>query len=68
MVEVSWRLFIIATLVIIATPGQDTMMLMSRLLAQGAAADVVTAGQLRGPAMPRLCATANRRRRFPRGS
>ena len=36
--------FVIASLVLIATPGQDMILVMSRSIAQGAAAGVVTAG------------------------
>jgi len=43
MVEVTWVLFIVASLVLIATPGQDMILVMSRSIAQGAAAGVVTA-------------------------
>ncbi len=43
MIEVSWLLFVLASLVLIATPGQDMMMVMSRSVAHGAAAGVVTA-------------------------
>ena len=43
MLEVSWFLFVLASLMLIATPGQDMMMVMSRSIAQGAAAGVVTA-------------------------
>jgi threonine/homoserine/homoserine lactone efflux protein len=43
MIEVSWFLFVLASLVLIATPGQDMMLVMSRSVAQGAAAGVVTA-------------------------
>jgi threonine/homoserine/homoserine lactone efflux protein len=43
MVEVSWLLFVVASLVLIATPGQDMMLVMSRSVAQGAAAGVATA-------------------------
>ncbi|MGH8632630.1 MAG: LysE family translocator [Burkholderiales bacterium] len=43
MVEASWLLFIVASLVLVATPGQDMILVMSRSLAQGAAAGVVTA-------------------------
>ena len=43
MVEASWLLFIAASLVLIATPGQDMVLVMSRSIAQGAAAGVVTA-------------------------
>ncbi|MFZ2651896.1 MAG: LysE family translocator [Burkholderiaceae bacterium] len=43
MVEVSYLLFTVASLVLIATPGQDMMIVMSRSIAQGAAAGVITA-------------------------
>jgi threonine/homoserine/homoserine lactone efflux protein len=43
MVEVTWLLFIAASLVLIVTPGQDMVLVMSRSLAQGAPAGVVTA-------------------------
>ena len=43
MVEASWLLFIAASLVLIATPGQDMILVMSRSVAQGAAAGVATA-------------------------
>jgi threonine/homoserine/homoserine lactone efflux protein len=43
MVEASWILFVVASLVLIATPGQDMILVMSRSVAQGAAAGVVTA-------------------------
>ena len=43
MIEASWLLFTIASLVLIATPGQDMILVMSRSVAQGAAAGVVTA-------------------------
>ena len=43
MVEVSWLLFIVASLVLIVTPGQDMVLVMSRSIAQGAAAGVATA-------------------------
>lgn len=43
MVEASWLLFIVASLVLIATPGQDMVLVMSRSLAQGAVAGVATA-------------------------
>jgi threonine/homoserine/homoserine lactone efflux protein len=41
--EVAWTLFIASSLVLIATPGQDMILVMSRSLAQGAAAGIVTA-------------------------
>jgi threonine/homoserine/homoserine lactone efflux protein len=43
MIEASWFLFIAASLVLIVTPGQDMILVMSRSVAQGAAAGVVTA-------------------------
>ncbi|MEO8132447.1 MAG: LysE family translocator [Betaproteobacteria bacterium] len=43
MLEVSWLLFTVASLVLIVTPGQDMVLVMSRSVAQGAAAGVVTA-------------------------
>ena len=43
MVEVTWLLFIVASLVLIITPGQDMILVMSRSIAQGSAAGVATA-------------------------
>jgi threonine/homoserine/homoserine lactone efflux protein len=43
MIDASWLLFIVASLVLIVTPGQDMLLVMSRSVAQGAAAGVVTA-------------------------
>jgi threonine/homoserine/homoserine lactone efflux protein len=43
MVEVAWLVFIAASLLLIATPGQDMVLVMSRSIAQGSAAGVVTA-------------------------
>lgn len=43
MIEASWLLFTLASLALIATPGQDMILVMSRSVAQGAAAGVVTA-------------------------
>jgi len=43
MLKVSWWLFIAASLVLIVTPGQDMILVMSRSIAQGAAAGVATA-------------------------
>lgn len=40
MLEASWLLFAVASLVLIATPGQDMILVMSRSLAQGPAAGV----------------------------
>ena len=43
MIEASWTLFIIASLVLIATPGQDMILVMSRSIVQGPRAGVATA-------------------------
>ena len=43
MLEVSWLLFTVASLVLIITPGQDMILVMSRSIAQGAAAGIATA-------------------------
>jgi threonine/homoserine/homoserine lactone efflux protein len=43
MLEAAWLLFIVASLVVIATPGQDMILVMSRSVAQGASAGVATA-------------------------
>lgn len=43
MIEASWILFTVASLALIAVPGQDMLLVMSRAVAQGAAAGVVTA-------------------------
>lgn len=43
-IDASWLVFVVASLVLIATPGQDMILVMSRSVAQGAAAGVVTAG------------------------
>jgi threonine/homoserine/homoserine lactone efflux protein len=43
MLDANWLLFTIASLVIIATPGQDMILVMSRSIAQGARAGVATA-------------------------
>lgn len=43
MIEVSWVLFIVASLALIMTPGQDMVLVMSRSVAQGPAAGVATA-------------------------
>jgi threonine/homoserine/homoserine lactone efflux protein len=43
MFEVSWLLVIVASLVLIATRGQDVVLVMSRAIARGPAAGVVTA-------------------------
>jgi threonine/homoserine/homoserine lactone efflux protein len=41
--DIAWTLFIVTSLVLIATPGQDMMLVMSRSLARGAGIGVVTA-------------------------
>ena len=38
MIDAAWLVFMIASLVLIATPGQDMVLVMSRSVAQGAAA------------------------------
>jgi threonine/homoserine/homoserine lactone efflux protein len=43
MHEISWWLFITTSLILIATPGQDMILVMSRSVSQGAAAGVATA-------------------------
>src|SRR5262245_37514993 len=43
MIDVNWVLFVVASLVLIVTPGQDMVLVMSRSIAQGAAAGVATA-------------------------
>jgi threonine/homoserine/homoserine lactone efflux protein len=43
MLDISWLLFIVSSLVLIITPGQDMLLVMSRSIAQGAAAGVATA-------------------------
>ena len=43
MLEASWVLFVLASLVVIATPGQDMILVMSRSLAQGPRAGLATA-------------------------
>jgi threonine/homoserine/homoserine lactone efflux protein len=43
MIDASWLLFVVASLVLIATPGQDMMLVMSRSIAQGPLAGVATA-------------------------
>ena len=43
MIEVTWFVFIAASLVLIVTPGQDMLLVMSRSMAQGSAAGVATA-------------------------
>ena len=43
MLDIAWPLFVVASLVLIVTPGQDMLLVMSRSIAQGAGAGVVTA-------------------------
>ena len=43
MFEITWLLFIFASLVLIVTPGQDMILVMSRSIARGSAAGVATA-------------------------
>jgi threonine/homoserine/homoserine lactone efflux protein len=43
MIEAAWFLFVVASLAIIVTPGQDMILVMSRSIAQGARAGVATA-------------------------
>ena len=43
MIDASWLVFVVASLVLIATAGQDMILVMSRSVAQGASAGVVTA-------------------------
>jgi threonine/homoserine/homoserine lactone efflux protein len=44
MSEAQLALFLVTSLVVIATPGQDMILVMSRSITQGAAAGIVTAG------------------------
>lgn len=43
MVEATWGLFLVASLAVILTPGQDTMLVLTRSIAQGQGAGVLTA-------------------------
>lgn len=43
MFEASWTLFLLASVAVILTPGQDLVLVMSRSLAQGSMAGIVTA-------------------------
>lgn len=43
MIEVSWWLFLLASLAVILAPGQDMVLVMSRGLGQGSSAGMVTA-------------------------
>lgn len=47
MPDASWLLFTLASLVLIATPGQDMILVMSRSVAQGARAGLTFA--VKGP-------------------
>jgi len=42
-VEISWWLFVLASLLLIVTPGQDMLLVMSRSIGQGAGAGVASA-------------------------
>lgn len=43
MIEVTWWLFLVTSLVLIVTPGQDMVLVMSRSIAQGPSAGIATA-------------------------
>jgi threonine/homoserine/homoserine lactone efflux protein len=43
MIEVAWWLFLVTSLVLIVTPGQDMVLVMSRSIAQGPGAGIATA-------------------------
>lgn len=43
LIDVSWWLFVVASLVLIITPGQDMVLVMSRSIAQGSGAGLATA-------------------------
>jgi threonine/homoserine/homoserine lactone efflux protein len=43
MIDASWLLFVVASLALIALPGQDMILVMSHAIAQGARAGVITA-------------------------
>ena len=43
MPDAAWLLFLVASLVVISTPGQDMLLVLSRGLAQGPAAGIATA-------------------------
>ena len=42
-IEASWIFFVVASLALILTPGQDMILVMSRAVAQGSRAGVATA-------------------------
>jgi len=43
MIDVSWWLFVLTSLLLVVTPGQNMVLVMSRSIARGATAGVVTA-------------------------
>lgn len=43
MIEANWLLFLVASVVVIATPGQDMLLVMSKALSHGTRAGVTTA-------------------------
>lgn len=43
MLDVSWPLFVVASLFVIATPGQDMVLVLSRAMSGGVRAGIVTA-------------------------
>jgi threonine/homoserine/homoserine lactone efflux protein len=55
MIEVSWLIFIATSLVLIATPGQDMILVMSRSVSQGVRAGIATAA---GVSVGLICHTA----------
>ena len=46
MVDAFWLLFIVASLALIALPGQDIILVMCRSIAQGGRAGIVTAASV----------------------
>jgi threonine/homoserine/homoserine lactone efflux protein len=44
MIEAQWLIFLLASVVVIATPGQDMLLVMSRSITHGSRAGVATAG------------------------
>ena len=48
MLDAAWLLFVVTSLVLIVTPGQDMILVASRSIAQGSAAGVATAAGLVG--------------------
>lgn len=52
MIETHWLLFTITSVVLIATPGQDMMLVMSRAITQGTRAGVAMAAGVRGGLVP----------------